>query len=80
MERINNYIRCFQQKGFDLADANLRAMKVMENIVNKQSALLSYRDAFLLVGILFAMTLPLLVLAARQSNKKKVDLVAISDH
>jgi len=80
MERINNYIRYFQQKGFGLADANLRAMKVMENIVNKQSALLSYRDAFLLVGILFAMTLPLLVLAARQSNKKKVDLVAISDH
>jgi len=80
MERINLYTQYFERKGFGLAEAGTRALKVMENIVTKQSAMLSYRDTFLLVGILFALALPLLLLAARQSTNKKVDLASVSDH
>lgn len=79
MERINTLIAYFQQRGFGFADANLRALKVMENIVARQSALLSYRDAFLLVGILFTIAIPLLFFVFK-SKKKAVDLTAIPDH
>jgi DHA2 family multidrug resistance protein len=79
MERINSYSNYFQHKGFAIADAQLRAMKLMENVVNRQSALLSYSDAYLFVGLLFICALPLLSLVMKQAKKKKMALI-LSDH
>jgi DHA2 family multidrug resistance protein len=78
-ERISTYSLYFQQKGIGLLDAKIKALKVIDNLVVKQSALLSYKDAFFLVGIFFALTLPLLLFVAGQ-KKRKGGNVIISDH
>jgi DHA2 family multidrug resistance protein len=79
MDRINAYINYFQHRGFAYNEARAKALKLMENIVTKQSSLLSYRDAFFLVGLFFALTLPLLLLVMNKSKKPKTNII-LSDH
>ncbi|OXA75120.1 MFS transporter, DHA2 family, multidrug resistance protein [Flavobacterium aquidurense] len=79
MDRINAYISYFQHRGFAYNEARAKALKLMENIVTKQSSLLSYRDAFFLVGLFFALTLPLLLLVMSKSKKPKTNII-LSDH
>jgi DHA2 family multidrug resistance protein len=79
MERIRAYTRYFEHKGFGYSDARLRAMKVIDNIVFKQSALLSYREAFILVGLFFIVTLPLLLFVMKRAKNKNPTII-LSDH
>jgi DHA2 family multidrug resistance protein len=76
-ERINSYSRYFQTKGVTLLDAKTKAMQVIEVSVIKQSSMLSYVDAFLFIGCLFALALPLLLFVMKRSKKPAV---IISDH
>jgi len=78
-ERMNTYTRYFQQKGIGLLDAKIRALKVIDVLVVKQSALLSYKDAFFLVGIFFVITLPLLLFVVGQAKRKGGNVI-VSDH
>lgn len=78
-QRITAYTEYFQRKGIGLLDAKIKALKVIDTIVVKQSALLSYKDAYFLVGIFFAVTLPLLFFVGRK-GKQKGGNVIISDH
>ncbi len=78
-QRIDAYVQYFQQKGIGYFDARLKAMKIIDSIVVKQSALLSYRDTFLLVGLMFAVALPLLLLVVNQVKKRTTNVI-ISDH
>jgi DHA2 family multidrug resistance protein len=79
MDRLNAYIKYFQYRGFTYNEAKVKALKLMENIVMKQSSLLSYRDAFFLVGLFFVVTLPLLLFVMNKSKKPKTKMI-ISDH
>ncbi|WP_379969119.1 DHA2 family efflux MFS transporter permease subunit [Epilithonimonas sp. UC225_85] len=79
MNRINQLQQYFMLKGFGSFDAYKRALKVTENLVMKQSALLSYRDAYFLVGVLFVIGLPLLLFVVKQKNAHSKDIV-LSDH
>ena len=47
--------------------------------VVKQSTLLSYADSYFLIGLLFAVTLPLLLFVI-DGSKKTVPKMVISDH
>jgi DHA2 family multidrug resistance protein len=67
-QRINNFTGYFQQKGSGLIDAHQKAMKMIELSVVKQSTLLSYVDSYLLIGILFALALPLLLLVMKRKT------------
>jgi DHA2 family multidrug resistance protein len=78
-QRINSYTQYFQQKGIGMFDAKLKALKVIDTVVVKQSALLSYKDAYFLVGIFFVVTMPLLLLVLGQ-KKRKGGNVMVSDH
>ena len=78
-ERIRNYTEYFQRRGIGLFDAKIKALKVIDTVVVKQSALLSYKDAYFLVGIFFAITLPLLLLVVGR-GKRKGGNVIVSDH
>jgi DHA2 family multidrug resistance protein len=78
-QRINSYTQYFQQKGVGMFDAKLKALKVIDTVVVKQSALLSYKDAYFLVGIFFVVTMPLLLLVLGQ-KKRKGGNVMVSDH
>ncbi|WP_337966839.1 DHA2 family efflux MFS transporter permease subunit [uncultured Flavobacterium sp.] len=79
MDRINAYINYFQHKGFAYNEAKIKALKLMENVIVRQSSLLSYRDAFVIVGLFFVITLPLLLFVMNKSNKVKPGVI-ISDH
>jgi DHA2 family multidrug resistance protein len=78
-DRINIYTAAFQQKGIDFFDARLKAMKVIDMIIVKQSTLLSYLDSYQLIGLFFVLTLPLLLLVIKR-KKGDAPTVMVSDH
>lgn len=78
MDRLNNLIKLFQQRGFGTADARMRALQLMDNTVQKQSFLLSYIDGYLLIGLFFTIALPLLIIVAKR--RKGPVVVASVDH
>lgn len=77
-QRFNGYVAYLQQKGFDISIAKQKAMGLIETQVVKQSSMLSYLDAYMLIGLLFAATLPLLLLVKKPAQKRPV--VVLSDH
>ncbi|MBT2560081.1 DHA2 family efflux MFS transporter permease subunit [Pedobacter sp. ISL-68] len=77
-ERIHNLTKTFQQRGFDQSAAYGRAMKVIDNTVQKHSLLLSYIDGYLFIGIFFALAIPLLLLVAKR--RKGPIVIASADH
>jgi DHA2 family multidrug resistance protein len=79
IDRINSVTAYFQHKGASLIDARQKAIEIIDLSVVKQSALLSYTDAYFLIWLLFAVTLPLLLFVAG-GPKKNIPKVAISDH
>jgi len=76
--RISNYTHFFLSKGATQPEAYSKALKTLDNIVVKQSTILSFSDAFLLVGIIFVAALPLLMIAS--SQKKVAANVMVPDH
>ncbi len=79
VDRINSYTNYFQRKGANLQEAKLRAMDLIDLAVVKQSTLLSYKDAYFLIGLLFAVTLPLLLFVVNRP-KTTGPVVIVSDH
>ncbi|WP_436484207.1 DHA2 family efflux MFS transporter permease subunit [Chitinophaga sp. ARDCPP14] len=75
--RLSSYAHFFLSKGATATDAHHKALKLLDSSVIKQSTLLSFSDAFLLVGIIFLAALPLLLMA---STKKKTAHVIVMDH
>ncbi|MES2429154.1 MAG: DHA2 family efflux MFS transporter permease subunit [Bacteroidota bacterium] len=77
-ERVNNFTSYFQHKGATLMDAHQKAIKMVDVTVVKQSTLLSYVDSYMLIGLLFALTLPLLLLVLK---RKPVPIkLVLNDH
>jgi DHA2 family multidrug resistance protein len=79
VDRINAYTAYFQHKGIDLQNAKLKAMKIIDLTVVKQSTLLSYKDAYFLIGLLFAIMLPLLLFVVG-GPKNTMPKTVVSDH
>ncbi|HEY2583765.1 MAG TPA: DHA2 family efflux MFS transporter permease subunit [Mucilaginibacter sp.] len=83
VDRINSYTAYFQHKGVSFLDARQSAMKVMDLDVVKQSSLLSYTDSYFLIGMLFAITLPLLLFVVGRSKNAAANTapkMILSDH
>lgn len=78
-DRLNGFTNYFQQKGSGLLDAKLKAIKMIDLSIVKQSTLLSYLDSFLLIGLLFALALPLLLLVMKKQKTSAVKVI-VSDH
>ncbi|MDB5140086.1 MAG: family efflux transporter permease subunit [Mucilaginibacter sp.] len=77
--RLNSYTTYFQHKGSSLANAHLQGMEMIDRTVVRQSTLLSYTDAFFLIGLLFAVALPLLLFVVG-TPKSTVPKMILSDH
>jgi len=58
----------------------LKGIAVIEQTVTKQSAMLSYVDAFSLIGLLFAITLPLLLFVVKTPKNVAAAKMVINDH
>ncbi len=72
-ERLSSYTKVFIAKGNDFATSQLSAIAALKGIVYKQAMVLTYNDVFLIVGIFFAICIPLLLLF--RLSGRKVDKV-----
>jgi len=77
-ERLAGYTHYFVGKGFGVADAQHHALGLLEAGVARQTSVLSFSDAYLLLGAIFLVSLPLLLLSSKGRGKKPV--VALADH
>ena len=78
-DRIIHYTSYFLDKGKTLFDAQHLAVKAIDVAVVKQSTLLSYLDSYLLIGLMFAVTLPLLLFVIKRGKGKTANVI-VSDH
>lgn len=78
-ERINSYTNYFISKGVNAFEAKQKALYLINASVVKQSTLMSYLDSYLLIGVLFALVLPLLFFV-RNAGKRKPQAMIFSDH
>lgn len=77
-DRLNGFTHYFQSKGSTFLDAHSKAVGLIGAEVVKQTSMLSYLDAFMLLGALFVVTMPLLLFV--RTAKKQPAGVLISDH
>lgn len=68
-DRIHAMTAMFLSKTQDASLAHAQAMKMIDGIVNIQSSLLSFEDMFWLVGMIFIICLPLLLLLGKGGGK-----------
>jgi DHA2 family multidrug resistance protein len=78
VDRLEKYSHYFMAKGAPAFTAHQQALLAMENVVTRQSSQLSFSDAYLAVGLIFLLALPMLFFAAKKKNSK-VELI-LSDH
>jgi DHA2 family multidrug resistance protein len=65
-DRLDALVRGFVAKGFTSVEALGRAYQAIERTVVRQTMLLTYMEAFRIVGIFFLCCIPLLLLFRRQ--------------
>ena len=78
-ERLTGYTNYFMGKGAGAIDAYQQALGRLDATVVRQTNLLSYNDAYLLLGLFFIFSLPLLLATSRRKKGPKPQ-VALSDH
>lgn len=75
VRRLADYTGYFMQKGAGILEAKAKALQMIDRVVTRQSNLMSFDDAYLMVGLVFLFSLPLLLMA-----RKKKAVVILSDH
>ena len=78
IERLSEYAHYFIGKGADAVQAQQQALGLLDLGVVRQSNALSFGDAYLLLGCVFLVCLPFLLLTSRRKGKKPH--IALSDH
>ncbi len=73
LQRLHGIQQNFINKGMNAEVAVKSSYSVMDRIVTKQAAVLSYMDVFMYLGILFLICVPF-VLMVKGNKAKKVDL------
>jgi DHA2 family multidrug resistance protein len=71
-DRITFLRNGFLAKGSTYEQATTQAYRALEGIVQRQTALLTYMDVFLLLGAFFLLSMPLVIMFKR--TKQKVSL------
>jgi DHA2 family multidrug resistance protein len=72
MDRVNSLTALFQSRGADPVTAHQQAIASLAQLVNTQSAVLSYADIFRFVGIMFLCSLPLLFFLGKGKARNAV--------
>ncbi|MDN5288936.1 MAG: family efflux transporter permease subunit [Mucilaginibacter sp.] len=71
-ERFNSYMQAFQAKGKSFSDATRMALGAINNAVDRQSSLLTYNDAYWVVGVVMLCAIPLVFLAPFKKGQKAI--------
>lgn len=66
-DRLAAYSRAFHAAGSDSTTASRQALALLDRQVERQAAMLAYRDAFRLLGLVVLCSLPLVLLLRRPS-------------
>ena len=75
-ERLSGMVSSFISKGYSADVASRMANAAMEGFLSRQVALLSYMDAFFVVGLFLLCCVPLLILQKTPKDKPAGDLSA----
>jgi len=75
-ERLNGLQHFFMSKGFSVNESLKKAYQILDLSVTKQSAVLSFMDVFLYLGILFLICVPFVLLIKKGAGKVK----SVSSH
>ncbi|ANH79867.1 MFS transporter [Niabella ginsenosidivorans] len=67
-QRVQMLTRSFQGKGMAPNLAYNTTLKLLDGMVNTQSTILSYMDIFLIVGIMFLVCIPFVIIFIRESG------------
>ena len=78
IQRLSAYTHYFSSKGATAEQAYHQGLQLLDLNVTKQSNLMSFNDAYLVVGLIFLVALPLLLMATRKKGAKPA--VVLSDH
>ncbi|HSC38946.1 MAG TPA: DHA2 family efflux MFS transporter permease subunit [Chitinophagaceae bacterium] len=78
VSRLAGYTNYFASRGATAVEAKREALGLLDKAVTRQSSLLSFNDAYLLIGAVFVVGLPLLLFAAKKKNRAPV--VVLADH
>jgi DHA2 family multidrug resistance protein len=62
MHTLQSLTQYFYARGMDMADAQNKALKVVEEIVMRQASMLSFNHVFFLIAVLFILSIPLIFL------------------
>lgn len=73
LERLRMYAGVFLSKGFDQADAQAKALKMLDGGVSLQSLVMAFDDTFVATIVLVLATLPLVLLLGKPQEGVKVD-------
>jgi DHA2 family multidrug resistance protein len=79
VKRLADYTQFFISKGAGAGEAHNKALRLMDANVIRQTSVLSFNDAYLLIGLVFLCALPLLLLATPKKKGAKVQVV-LADH
>ena len=71
-DRIQQLQQSFMAKGFSANESLNKAYKVLDYNVTKQSAVLSYMDIFMYLGLLFLVCIPIILIMKKGKNKVNI--------
>jgi DHA2 family multidrug resistance protein len=71
VDRIRMLTSAFTAHGGDPVLGHRNALELIDRIVNGQAALLSYRDIFFYVAVLFVLSLPLVLLLGDKGSAEE---------
>ena len=75
-QRLQGLVASFMAKGADMVVAQRQAYAALEGMLMKQTALITYSQTFLMIGVFFILCIPLILLIKRPKAGEKVDLNA----
>ena len=75
-QRLDQLSGALFTQGIDPATPHTQALKLIDQVINTQAAILSFEDIFRVVGIVFICSLPLVFFLGRPSGKQSIP----SDH
>jgi DHA2 family multidrug resistance protein len=70
--RLEGIMRGLMAKGMDTFTARKQALAALDGLASQQAALLSFADAFLLIGVVFLVALPLVFFIRREKGEAAV--------
>jgi DHA2 family multidrug resistance protein len=76
-ERLTAYSQSFLSAGYSADDARTAGFQVLDNILSKQQQLVCYDHAYLAVGLLFLVCIPMIMLIRNKKNNS-IDPVEVT--